>query len=335
MPNPQYDIRSIPIAGLGSAQVVYEFQPDEILVTVEEVVLTGIDIFPFGAQGGAGLALRAQGPVVFPGLQNPQSVRFQNLDAVPHSLRVVAQRGLSPTQIVTPTTLTNPYAGVGMIDTTGWTEDLLGWTWVSTAPDRFSIPGDVTLIYRKGTKVRYKQGGPYKYGYVIASSFAAGFTTVTITGGIDYILVNALISNGAYSHIESPQEFPHWFNYTSLWTASVVNPVLGNGTLTARFCLKGITLQADIILAAGGTTTFGNGIYSLTLPFGAKTIQGVGVAWLNDNAPDLMYIGTPYCVGGVALNVRMHGAAQWRHNSPVAVPAVGDGMILTFIDEML
>src|SRR3972149_805608 len=37
----------------------------------------------------------------------------------------------------------------------------------------FTVSGDVTTVFKKGTKIRYKQGGSYEYGYVESSSYGA------------------------------------------------------------------------------------------------------------------------------------------------------------------
>lgn len=70
-----------------------------------------------------------------------------------------------------------------------------------------------------------------------------------------------------------------WSSYTAAWTAATTNPVLGNGTLTARYQLLGQTCELSIHLIFGSTTTLGSGAYSIGIPFtssGAIGFQEVG-----------------------------------------------------------
>lgn len=60
-----------------------------------------------------------------------------------------------------------------------------------------------------------------------------------------------------------------WVSYTPVWTAATTNPTLGNGTLVGRYQRVGRTIHVHINLAAGSTSTFGAGNYSLSLPVAA------------------------------------------------------------------
>lgn len=69
--------------------------------------------------------------------------------------------------------------------------------------------------------------------------------------------------------------------YTPVWTASVANPTLGNGTLTGRYYRLGKQVRAIIKLQFGTTTTGGTGTWSFSLPFTANTsVGGNGIATL-------------------------------------------------------
>jgi hypothetical protein len=73
--------------------------------------------------------------------------------------------------------------------------------------------GDQTALFSKGTRLKCFNSSP-KYFVVVASSFGAPTTTVTVTGGTDYSLANAAISANYYSYAANPQGYPGWFNYT-------------------------------------------------------------------------------------------------------------------------
>jgi len=69
-----------------------------------------------------------------------------------------------------------------------------------------------------------------------------------------------------------------WQSYTPVWTASVTNPNIGNGTIIGRYCVIGKTCHVSIQLQAGSTTTFGSGNYFLSIPVAAKN-NGVAFAY--------------------------------------------------------
>lgn len=60
---------------------------------------------------------------------------------------------------------------------------------------------------------------------------------------------------------------PDWVTYVPSWTASSVNPAIGNGTLTGRYRRSEgeDMVHAEIRIAAGSTTTFGTGFWSVSL----------------------------------------------------------------------
>lgn len=95
-----------------------------------------------------------------------------------------------------------------------------GWnkrteTWTRTGNHTFTVSGDVTTTYRKGTKVRYKDGGSYEYGAVASSSHAAGTTTVTLITNTDHTMAAATITDKYISYVENPEGFPQFFNWAA------------------------------------------------------------------------------------------------------------------------
>ena len=88
---------------------------------------------------------------------------------------------------------------------TGWIFDSDIWVYVSAT--QFKITGkDVTARFPVGTKIKLTQT-TVKYFYVTAAAFSTD-TTVTVTGGSLYSLVNATIANPYYSYVETPQGYP-------------------------------------------------------------------------------------------------------------------------------
>jgi hypothetical protein len=82
--------------------------------------------------------------------------------------------------------------------------------------------------------------------------------------------------------------------YTPAWTASSVNPVLGNGTLLAKYVIVGGLCNIQISLTMGSTTTFGTGEWSFSLPI-ASAAASTGQVWALDS-------GTAYFIGICLVN---------------------------------
>ena len=148
----------------------------------------------------------------------------------------------------------------GPID--GWIAGGATWTYVSATT--FTVSGDVTAQFRKGTKLKLTQTTA-KYFYVVASSYGAPNTTVTITGGTDYTLANAAITAPYYSYQECPQGFPEWFAWTPTHVGFSADPTPGY----ARFRISGTALTFGYDAGAGGTSNADN--YTITLPVTAIT----------------------------------------------------------------
>lgn len=138
---------------------------------------------------------------------------------------------------------------------TGWIKR--AETWTRTGNHTFTVAGDLTTIYRKGTKVRYKDGGAYEYGYVATSSYSSPNTTVTLATNTDYTMAATTITDTYISYADSPEGFPAWFNATSSLTWGG-----GGGTPTAsinhfRFNISGgsvfYSIRVDISATNGAT----------------------------------------------------------------------------------
>lgn len=60
----------------------------------------------------------------------------------------------------------------------------------------------------------------------------------------------------------------------TIWTANTSNPTLGNGTLVSRYRLTGKTLDWEVLITMGSTTTFGSGQWKLVPPATPLTTGG-------------------------------------------------------------
>lgn len=101
-------------------------------------------------------------------------------------------------------------------DLSGWKEDALDrtWTYVSAnaAGNTFvvSATGDLTDIFRVSLRFRAKQGGGYEHFIIHYVEYVAldGITKLTIFGGASGDLINAAITDVAFSAERFPAGFP-------------------------------------------------------------------------------------------------------------------------------
>lgn len=103
----------------------------------------------------------------------------------------------------------------GLVPEDGWI--LAGEAWTYASATTFTISGDKRGKYQKGDKIKLTQTS-VKYFYIIGVSYTSPNTTITVTGGSDYSLANATITNPYYSKVENPQGFPGMFNFTTTFT---------------------------------------------------------------------------------------------------------------------
>jgi hypothetical protein len=156
--------------------------------------------------------------------------------------------------------------GVPLVGNDGWIP--ISVTWTRTGNHTFTVSGDVTASYRKGTKIRYKDGGSYEYGVIASSSHAAGTTTVTLITTTSYAMAAATITDKYLSYIENPEGFPHKFNYTP--TVSALAGSITSTTINeANWRIQGDVAYVfvDVTITNNGT---GSGAVVITHPL---TIQ--------------------------------------------------------------
>jgi hypothetical protein len=73
----------------------------------------------------------------------------------------------------------------------------------------------------------------------------------------------------------------NWTPYVPAWTSTGTPPAIGNGLLEGRFMHAGKLAVATGRMLAGTTTTFGTGVYSMSLPVASESglrHMGAGVA---------------------------------------------------------
>lgn len=201
----------------------------------------------------------------------------------------------------------NPTIETSATQRSGWVAVSSAWSYASATT--VTVPTDATTIYSKGMKVRFKQGGGYKY-YIIT---AVAATTLTLNGGSDYTVANSAITEIYYSEADAPLDFPDWFNYSPTVTGFSSNP-----TNTAyKFRTSGRKCEVLVRQATAGTS---NSIYfTITAPITAATVANArwGVCWWEgvDNGAYLTTPGAAYIdSAGTAITVEktiQPGGTAW------------------------
>lgn len=157
----------------------------------------------------------------------------------------------------------------------GWI--LVSEVWTRTGNHTYTVPGNKTGEYRKGTKVRYKDGGDFEYGVIGSSTFSSPSTTVTLISNTDY----AMASNPTdryISYSENPEGFPQWFN----WDANPQGFSAVPTSTAYRWTVVGRLITLTYIEGTNGTsnaTTF-----TATAPIAAQQSAAVPLGATVDNS---------------------------------------------------
>ena len=214
----------------------------------------------------------------------------------------ISKHGLTPRA---PNDVTKFLRGDAAWATIDWFADTATWTYVSASS--FIITGNVTTKFPIGTKLKLTNS-TVKYFYVVSATYGAPNTTITVTGGSAYTLVNSAITDTFYSYTDSPQGFPNAFAYTPVWAASGTQPAIGNGSLLGYFSISGRVMIISISQTMGSSTTYGTGTYSWSLPVSPWLICTGGAQALD--AGTAFHIGTIHALAANTIGVVSEGAAN-------------------------
>lgn len=191
----------------------------------------------------------------------------------------------------------------------GWTSP--GETWTYASASTFTVSGDKTTTYTKGTRLKWTQTS-VKYGVIINSSYSSGtgLTTVTIAVNTNYTISNAAISSNYYSYMSNPRGYPQYFSFTAAITCpGGTAPTYSNNS--CNFAVNGgtVTVTYSLSNTSGGTAgTSANPLF-ISTPIRPSTASrcGFGSAYnggtaingfiiydfmaVTDPANDIFYIG--------------------------------------------
>lgn len=180
---------------------------------------------------------------------------------------------------ITPTSITvagqtwNAFTG-------GFLEATHTWTYASATT--FTVTGDFSGRYVKGTKIRLVQSSTTKFFYVLSSTYSSPNTTVTIVPNTDYLLTNNTISSPYYSYSDNPPGFPLFLNYTATLTnlsggALTTCSYRMNGTIVTvlfRYTLAGAGVAGSVTMTT--PTQIGS---TLTLPNTTQLVDANGATY--------------------------------------------------------
>lgn len=194
----------------------------------------------------------------------------------------------------------------------GWRE--ISESWSRASDSTITVPTDATTRHSKGIKIRFKQGGSYKY--FVGRNIAA--TLITVVINTDYTVANSAITDIAISYDERPDGFPSNFAFTSVLAGSTTDPT--GLTTTGKYTVNAGGIKVFISSVAGGSPTNGSGFYTWTVPF-TSVVSGVGPMHISD-ANVGRFTGSVFQSGGSCIGITSAGLVTGA--SPIAALASGD-----------
>lgn len=129
---------------------------------------------------------------------------------------------------------------------------------------------------------------------------------VTTDGSARVQQIAFAASQSASSDVNTLDDYEEG-TYTPTWTGSGGDPAIGNGTLSGRYVKVGQMVQFSIHVLMGGTTTFGSGDYTLSLPFAMGAAEGSFAASLKDTGTSF-YVAVAYPASTTTMQLHVTGA---------------------------
>lgn len=102
------------------------------------------------------------------------------------------------------------------------------------------------------------------------------------------------------------------YTYAPQWVSTGTQPAIVNGTIIGKYSIKGNQIFVNGRQTNGGSTTYGTGAYTWSLPFTSETISNYGSngsCQVYDNSVTTFYIGRSSIGSASAtINLATHGA---------------------------
>jgi hypothetical protein len=201
---------------------------------------------------------------------------------------------------------------------TGWIADSKTWTYASTTT--FTITGDYVTQFPIGTRIMLTNS-TVKYFYVVACSYSAPNTTVTVCAGSTYALAAGAITSPNYSYAATPRGFPAYFSYTPTaygLTTPVYNAQLGYFYMTGRI----VHCRSRLDIASWAAQT---GFIRTTLPVAYVLELGGVVTYFrastsaNGGTNGATMVSSLY---GAMLNITASDAVLWEATDRVVIDGI-------------
>jgi len=193
---------------------------------------------------------------------------------------------------------------------TGAAPNFTGFTVATAAPSA----GDMVIVQCLGTTVKVTDQATSTAANQIVCDSTQG-QIVGVNGTI-LLVYDGTTTRWRASVLE--QGAP--ITYTPTWTAAAVNPAIGNGTLTGRYVQRGKTCWVELNLVAGGTTTFGTGVYSWALPLTAASADKIHLSGEILDSGTAFWMAFSRGSGGTTGTVTVGSAGSTTASSDPTVP---------------
>lgn len=186
--------------------------------------------------------------------------------------------------------------------------------WVYASATTITVPTDATTYYQVGDKVRLKQGAGYKYYYIVA----VAATLLTVTGGSDYTVANAAITDYDISRGNSPLGFPTTFN----WAPTLVGFSADPTNTSYRFSITGNVCNVNVIQSTPGTSNSTELKISAPRTAAASLQTWGNLCWLSIDSggyvsPAVATIDAS--ASNIVVTKDLSGATQWTTSGGKAV----------------
>lgn len=142
---------------------------------------------------------------------------------------------------------------------TGWVEIDEAWTYASSST--ITVPAGATNRFKVGDKLRFTNSGT-KYMYVIGIAS----TTLTVTGGTDFTVANAAISDIYVSRACTPVGFPQIFAYAPSFSGGGTAPTYSTSNNYFRIDGGLVTVWLNMFNTSGGTAGSGAQVINISTP---------------------------------------------------------------------
>jgi hypothetical protein len=202
-----------------------------------------------------------------------------------------------------------------------WTQEIA--TATRTGNHVFTLAGDQTDYYRKGTRVRYKDGGAFEYGVVVSAAYSS-VTTVTLATNTDYTMAGNPTELW-FSNVDNPAGYPNDFT----WEPTVSGQTdAGSGTYSVqagKFSIRGRSIKVIGNCIWSNHTGTGNLIFNL--PVKSRNVTNLFQA-VSVHTNLMTLPANTVTVTGLVVNntstVRLYGVQDGGAHAQVAVDTAAE-----------